>query len=527
MISSINSLTLREISAPGRVLIAEAWDATPHLETGLEIGLRLAASNYNVDYCHYGKILPVCECARRLNLSFLHLLLGYTSTPASLGIRTSRRVAKQKSLPFTVIEAPSRVSSVQLAIDSALLSSIAALQQACFSGNTALGLSVASSLVSMTKNSRVIPIEYQSLVNDLATSFARSYDMANILLDSKDYEALIVFNGRFASVKGAVMAAHQRNIPIYYHERGSSPASFSLRKFQPHDRVAIQKEIDDVWNKNKSDSTIVIAKEFFDCKNAGTDKAWPSFKKEMIPGKARSIFQLAKEKSRTGKVICFFSSSEDEFISVTDSFDRSSFEWISQCDAFVALLGLAEKYGHSLVIRNHPHLVKKANADKSKWDNLEFLEHKHRVVIVRSDSNVDTNELIMLSNLVVVFGSTVGIEAVYAGKPAITLSDSFYDCIGASVYKPKSIDELDGLIASIDSLQTDPESALPYGYYFSVFGTHYQIYRPTGFFQGSFAGKDLGGTTKRHRLAAMVKTIFAKKILGRLYAKTKAIGCHY
>ena len=38
--------------------------------------------------------------------------------------------------------------------------------------------------------------------------------------------------------------------------------------------------------------------------------------------------------------------------------------------------------------------------------------------------------------LVVVHGSTVGIEAVFWGKPVIVVSDSFYDLIDASIYKP-------------------------------------------------------------------------------------------
>jgi len=58
----------------------------------------------------------------------------------------------------------------------------------------------------------------------------------------------VVFNGRYASTKGAVLAASEANIPVYYHERGATKDLFSLHSFQPHDRIALQRDIVRIWD---------------------------------------------------------------------------------------------------------------------------------------------------------------------------------------------------------------------------------------------------------------------------------------
>jgi hypothetical protein len=498
-------ILLSGLPANSRVLVAEAWDATPHLETGLEIALRLAPSLSKVYYCHFGKALPICECSRRLAVTPIHRLLGYNKTPSDEGIQIALKYAALHGLNFESISPPDNALSINYAIGQDYLDSIIALQRACFEGSPVFGVSIASSLVSMTENSQVSPREYEAIVNKLAASFARSYYIANYVIEEGEIDAIVLFNGRFASIKGAVLAAQMQGIPIYYHERGSSKDLFSLRCYQPHDRVAIQQEISITWENSRSGRAKAIAEDFFRSKRLGNDTAWTSFKQGMQSGHVNSCIDIAKKKSKTGKIVTFFSSSEDEFISIGDAFERSCFEWSGQVEAFKAVAKSAEKHGHALILRNHPHLQKKAAADRLKWDTLSFMNNKHQVVVVESGSPVDTNELIEASDLIVVHGSTVGIESVFCGKPVITVSDSFYDSIGASIYKPKTLECLDSLISSPSRLVVSPESALPYGYYMATHGSQHQLYQPATLFRGKFLGYELCRTTKRHELMSAIK----------------------
>ena len=65
----LDPLLLPSIPPKSRILVTDAWDNTPNLETGLEIALRLAPSYSKVNYINYGDILsgprPFAWCKNR------------------------------------------------------------------------------------------------------------------------------------------------------------------------------------------------------------------------------------------------------------------------------------------------------------------------------------------------------------------------------------------------------------------------------------------------------------------------------
>jgi len=501
-------LVLPNVPSTSRILVAEAWDATPHIETGLEIALRLAPNYSEVGYVHYGSILPACEFSAESRTGWFRNLVGFNNTPAEKGIKVAKGFASSCGLNLTFIDPSSFKLPEDYVLEPEVLGSLSSLKCASFYGSDLLGISLVSSLVSLTGNSLVNPSDHKALVENLAIGFARCFSFISNLLDNGGYDAIIVFNGRFASVKGAVLAASRLSKPIYFHERGCSQDKFSLKDYQPHDRIKFQADIRKHWDQSKCNpSSLRAADEFFLSQRAGTPQGWISYNDCMTPGASASSISQAKAKasSKAGRVICFFTSSEDEYVSTEGVFESSGFEWKSQDEACRALAKAADKYGHSLVIRNHPHLRYKASADRAKWDNLEFIDDQHNLTLIRSDSVVDSYELINACDLVVVYGSTVGIEAVYWKKPVIVMSDTLYDEIGASIYKPLTIDELDALIGNMDSLLVEQDSALPYGYYISTFGINFQLYSPSTLFQGKFLDIDLKRKPVIRRLASRIK----------------------
>jgi len=514
-------ICLPNLPASSRILVAEAWDATPFLETGLEIALRLSAYYSKVSYCHYGSLLPICECSRRLVLTPVDRLVGYNYTPTAKGIQLALQYASLHGLSFESISPPILPANPSYTFKQNDLESISSLQRACFEESPSLGLSVGSSLVSILDNSQVRPADYLGLVNKLATSFLRSYYVTKYLLRESGYDAVVLFNGRFAAVKGAVLAVQRLSLPIFYHERGSSKDLFSLTAYQPHDRVEVQKDICTAWNSLEDSKKNKIAESFFCDKKAGLDKSWTTFKENMASGRSMGCINDAKQRSKSGMIITFFSTCDDELLSVADAFKRTKFEWNGQDEAFAAIVESVKKHGHALILRNHPHLQNKSEEDRSKWDNLLFMDDNNNVIVVESGSPIDTYELIDSSDLIIVHGSTVGIESVYWGKPVITLEDSFYDSIGASIYKPQSIKELDELIGGIRDLVVRPDSALPYGFYMSTFGTEFQLYNADTLFRGRFLGCDLGARTTPHKIISAIKrkmSVFRKMVIARSFS---------
>jgi len=503
-------LVLPNVPSSSRILVADAWDVTPHLESGLEIALRLAPSYSEVGYINYGNILPACECSAQSQMGSLLKKIGFKHARAEKGIKVAKEFASSCDLNVTFIDTSSFQFPDDYLLEPESFCSLSSLQRVSFCGSNLLGISLVSSLVSLTANSLVNPGDYKTLVSNLAIGFVRCFSLISNLLDHGGYDAIVIFNGRFASVKGAVLAATCLSKPIYFHERGCSKEKFSLKGYQPHDRTRFQADIRENWYQSKCyPSALQTANEFFLSQRAGTPQGWISFNDCMIPGASASLISQAKAKasSKAGRVICFFTSSEDEYVSTEGVFESSGFEWKSQDEACRALAKAADKYGHSLVIRNHPHLRYKSIADMSKWDNLEFIDDQHNLTLIRSDSVVDSYELINACDLVVVYGSTVGIEAVYWKKPVIVMSDTLYDEIGASIYKPLTIDGLDALIGNIDNLLVEKNSALPYGYYISTFGISFQLYSPSTLFRGKFLAIDLNRRSVIRILASRIKKL--------------------
>ena len=195
------------------------------------------------------------------------------------------------------------------------------------------GLSVASSLVSLVKDSQVLPSNYSDTVNKLATSFVRSYHFSRSLLDAASYDAVILFNGRFASVKGRGLPQNKVICPFIFM-KGVVLSHHTAFVVANHMTGFKYKELLQYWKKIKI-ILLKILEQISLSKRNGLDKAWVSFKENMKSGHAKACINNAKNIT-TGKVATF-SSSEDEFISVSDAYKRSNFEWKGQDKALLLL----------------------------------------------------------------------------------------------------------------------------------------------------------------------------------------------
>ncbi|MBA3890883.1 MAG: hypothetical protein H0X64_10145, partial [Gemmatimonadaceae bacterium] len=107
------------------------------------------------------------------------------------------------------------------------------------------------------------------------------------------------------------------------------------------------------------------------------------------------------------------------------------------------------------------------------------------------------------SEVVVTGGSTVGVEAVFWGRPSVLIGPSGYD----------ELDVVHGAhdAASLEALLRRPlpgvkhEAALAYGYYRATFGEPFVVYQPTTFSLGTFAGQHLRPLAWRALASARLK----------------------
>ena len=488
------------------VLIAETVNRTPHIETSLEIALRLAFTGFHVVYLHYGKYLLENDFYNSVGTGLVSWFKRKGISYEQNGMSILEAIKAKYNLPITVLNAShylfSGACSEKYSIEGLNVTSpesLQSLKNLDWKGSRQIGMSVLSALVSRAKSAEFNYLDYKTdavrLIRDYQFSYLITQKVVNEL---KNVGAFIVFNGRFPAGKSVCQLASEKHAPVFYHERTSNLFKFSLRSYQVHDRISLQKDMVDTWNAISSGNSVdnsAIAAQYFRDLRAGKDLGWVSFSSNYSSGLALDLVSKVKIASGFSQVVCFFASSDDEYASVDDVFVRERSDWDNQRQMLKAVVTACSEASIALIVRVHPRLAKINSPDQVVWDELQFIDSdKSHVLVVPSNSSVSSYELIDDVDAVITCNSTVGIEAVFWGKPSIVLSENFYDNIGASIYKARSHERLRMLLSGLNDLDVDPGSALPYGFFWASNGEQFCLYKPSGLSTGKFLGINMSAS---------------------------------
>ncbi|MDR0330932.1 MAG: hypothetical protein LBH93_04395, partial [Chitinispirillales bacterium] len=113
-------------------------------------------------------------------------------------------------------------------------------------------------------------------------------------------------------------------------------------------------------------------------------------------------------------------------------------------------------------LRIHPNL----NGIKYRYHTslLDIGNLYTNVTVIKADDEISSYSLLESVEKVLVFGSTLGVEAAYWGKPVILLCAAFYKYLNIC-YKPESAEEAFSLIGADELPAKDRADALKYGFY--------------------------------------------------------------
>ena len=346
-----------------------------------------------------------------------------------------------------------------------------------------LGLGIVSSLISRTKNYSCDPKDYPELLNLYLESSAFVFETTNLIISNYKPKKIISFNGRFACAKAIFESALSLGIPVQYHERGATPDKYEIFDKQPHNLPYIREKTKIFWETSSLslNEKIAESKKYFEGRRSGDGIGWMSFIDKQTRGMIPSDIN--------GRKIVYFSSSDDEYAAVEkeylDSLRNPMFK--DQRHAIQILINwVSNQEDSSLIIRVHPHLMKKSPEDRQWWNSLSG----KNVNLIPSESPIDSYALIDWSDVVVTYRSTTGIEATYWGKPSISVGPANYSGFGC-VYEPESIQDLFHLLEKTDLQKLNQEACFIYGFYRMSFGIPYKYYQPETLFQGKFLNKDL------------------------------------
>ena len=301
-----------------------------------------------------------------------------------------------------------------------------------------IGYAIVSSLVSISRSSSFGRLEVDRL-KALAQSYIITVHYAENLFANNTYKKLVIFNGRFELTNAVISVAKKFEIDIKTMEvTGVASRLIDFGLLGPFSIKAASKEMDDLWSKPDSHDKLE-AEEFFINRRNGVRTNDQSF----TANQTSKLLPPGWEKDQFNIVI--FGSSMDEFYSISSEWEFSFFQ--NQAEGVTRVFNASSIISdRKIYYRMHPNLNLLRSPDIEEEKSLN--DYKGLDVILPGQA-VDTYELLDNADLVITFGSTIGIESVYWGKPQLMIGKSFYmNQPGIGVIK--TLDDLEQFFSGLD-----------------------------------------------------------------------------
>jgi hypothetical protein len=337
-----------------------------------------------------------------------------------------------------------------------------------------IGYAVASSLISYYRDPD--PGLIRNEINRyLAGTLGVYYSFINYLKENPT-DRVYVFNGRLAHTKAALRACRKMGVDCYLHERGHTFNFYSLfENTSIHDLKNTRRLIEEYWHKADPELRVSRASQFFESRIQGNVTNWHAFNKDHQE-------ELPTNWDSNKKNIAIFNSSEDEVASISDEWKNPLYE--NQLEGIKKILKDTQNWNDfHFYLRIHPNLKNVKNSDMEAIMKLSSANF----TIIPPDSKLSTYFLVQHVDTVLTFGSTVGMEACFLGKPSILAGNTFYRTMGGT-YDPNTHAELIELLQK-DLQPLNKDAALKFGFFFSSYGIPYNYYVADDFVFGKFKGQ--------------------------------------
>ena len=231
-----------------------------------------------------------------------------------------------------------------------------------------------------------------------------------LFLEDKNISTVVIPNGRFANQKAIEITAKNFRKKIYYYDKGNSTESVYFRDYPPQARLASQSDALEITKFISSHELSVISKQWLSERSTSNNHS-NLFSKIWSDGKIQEDFSAGRT------VVGFFSSSQDEFLTLGDEWQIHS--WENQWDAFDKFMTQASLLGYSFYLRVHPNLATKSRIEfKEEVSKFKWIQSRHsNLKIFWHDDSVNSYELLKITDVCVVWNSTIGLESSLLGIP--------------------------------------------------------------------------------------------------------------
>ncbi len=260
-------------------------------------------------------------------------------------------------------------------------------------------------------------VEHLSFLKEQLKDALRSVYISKRIVEKHSPKIIYIFNGRTPLYNPILEYAKIINLKAMVYE-------YPLYGFEKYNLVENNYSHDHIAYSNKLLSFYYSDKNNLNFKNFEGENFYKTrfsgvldgFSKDYLKHQIPNYFPYSKSGNKFR--ITIFTTSQYELVQVKELKKYRFYE--SQIDV---MNGLVDKFSFDceIFIRVHPNSFEDREfmSELMKFDSEE-------VKVIPPDSSLDTYQLIQYSDLVVTFGSTVGAESAYIGKPVILLGPATY-----------------------------------------------------------------------------------------------------
>jgi hypothetical protein len=273
------------------------------------------------------------------------------------------------------------------------------------------------------------------------------YNNTEKIIKKNQINKVYVWNGRRTTEGPVIYAANKIDVKFNCYITGGTRESYVLQPTKTiHDLEYNKKRAERFYNeyycneKTKS-AYIEKSKTFFNYMRYGGDKifGYPYYI-DLFSDKIN-----IEPRKKNKKILSIFTSSYYEFYALGADFRSKNGREINHYKNIIEILNdkiICDNY--DLRVRWHPNL---STAGQKELNDIHEIikKTKHEVIHYSPTHKINSYKLLDESDVVLSFGSTIGIEATYYGKPSILWGRAFYEDTGG-IYEINSLDELKKLL---------------------------------------------------------------------------------
>ncbi len=284
------------------------------------------------------------------------------------------------------------------------------------------------------------------------------------IIDVNKITSIVLYNGRQNQSRPLVRLAQLRHIDLEVMEFSGQHAGcvYSFHNNLPQDLIHLNECIQLCWQAYRGNIKQVV-EEYYSYKRLG---GVINDSKAYVNGQQTGLLPDGWDASKHN--IGIFNSSEDEFAALGGEYDNTLYK--NQSEAIARICeALCDDSNIVLWLRIHPNLHKVNWSFAQQFSKLESKFSNFHVI--PATSPISSYSLLDASSIVLSFGSTMGVEAAYWGKPSVLVGRCVYEKLG-SVYTPNTHAEVVSLLRDRKLKVLSPEGAYKVALFWSKGGTN-------------------------------------------------------